>query len=442
MPHSRPGKGVDVPCSTCIAPNTNLKTVGFNVPLFAYAGRYVDSVNTRNVQNVGMRTVRAQRVMVNYARQRVFVRYGQTVAAFPFALFFTNIANVKLWPVGVMKTGGTVKRYGDPIEIVAKPSTFFYPEANGSGWNTATSQDGQVTLTDFDADDIGNLYAGTMWWGWGIAWDQNDFPDTRQMEFRCQVSDAPIVADSVIYVKPAKVPYAVISAANVVSGSKPSLCIYDVTNTAAPVLKETRKGKANGIITWARHDAGKRLAVLNSDGKLRIHDYAAFIKDGATPLAELTPAAKKTFRDLKFDENGTLWAVESGPSPAAGNKLWQVTPSGKTYKSVPFDVYGTAFAPQKIAVRNGWIAVGGKGPSNGSELRLFRVAGGKVQFADTKNFFFLYYHNTFPPAGFCTASTYSPTYCSFDSLQMIDWSGKTYLLYSANGLGDVYELKA
>jgi hypothetical protein len=94
-----------------------------------------------------------------------------------------------------------------------------------------------------------------------------------------------------------------------------------------------------------------------------------------------------------------------------------------------------------IAPRKGWIAVGGKAAGNVTELRLFRLAGGKVQFADTKNFFFRYYHNTAPPAGFCTASTYTPSYCSLDSLQMMDWQGKLYLLYSANGLGDVYELK-
>jgi WD40 repeat protein len=438
MPHSRPAKNADVPCSKCIAPNTGKETVGFSDPLFAYAGRYVDSDNTRNVQNVGMRTVRAQRVRVNQARQRIFVKYGETVAAFPIDMFLTNIANPDLWPVGVMKTGTPVNRYGDPVEIVAKPSTFFYAEAKGSGWVT-TPQDMQVTLTDFDSDDLGNVFTGSYSWGWGIAWDENDFPDTRQMEFRCQLANAPIIPNSVIFLQPAKVPCVVISWSGVVSSKSASLLVYDVSDNRAPKLLSTRNGKPNGIIVWARNDAAKRLAVVNSDQMLRIYDYAAFL-DGGAPLVELTPATKKTFRDLKFDENGTLWAVESGGSPATGNKLWQVTPSGTTYKPVPLDVYGTAFAPERIAARNGWIAVGGQaGP--GAELRLFQYTGGKVQFADTKNFFYRYYFDKNPPAGFCSASTYTPSYCSLDSLQMLDWKGKTYLLFSANGLGDVYELK-
>src|SRR5688500_8293230 len=134
MPHTRPAKGVDVVCSTCIAPNTNKKTVGFNDALVAYVGRYVDSANTRNVQNVGMRTVRAQRIRVSYLRKRIFVEYGETVAAFPIAQFLLNVAVSSLPSVGVMKTGSTVKRLGDPIEIVAKPSTFFYAEAAGAEW--------------------------------------------------------------------------------------------------------------------------------------------------------------------------------------------------------------------------------------------------------------------------------------------------------------------
>lgn len=437
MPHSRPAKGKDVACSKCLAPNTNLLTVGFNDPLAGYAGRYVDSVNTRNVQNVGMRTVRAQKVRVNYARERIFVRYGETVAAFPLSLFFTNIANPDLWPVSCMKTGSTVSRYGDPIEIVAKPSTFLYPEAKGSGW-VVTPQDVQVTLTDFDSDDAGNVFSGSYSWGWGIAWDQNDYPDCRQMEFRCQVADCPIVPNSIFYLKPDKIPYAIVSA-NVVSSSAASLIVYDVTDTTAPVAKETRVGKPNYVMSWQRYDATRRLAAICGDGFLRIHDYATFIA-GGKELASFAPASKKTFRDLSFDENGTLWAVESGTSAAAGNKLWQLTPSGNTYTAVQHDVYGSAFAPQKVGARNGWIAVAGSTSSNTTELRLFALSGGKPVFKDTANFFFRYYHDKKPPSGYCTASTYSPTYCALDSVHILEWEGKNYLLYSANGLGDVYQL--
>ena len=72
-PHPRPRKGQDTDCTDCRNENgpvngVQQKTVGFDDPLFAYVGRYVDSANTGNIQNTGIRTVRAQRVRVSPAR--------------------------------------------------------------------------------------------------------------------------------------------------------------------------------------------------------------------------------------------------------------------------------------------------------------------------------------------------------------------------------------
>lgn len=43
------------------------------------------------------------------------------------------------------------------------------------------------TLSDFDADDDGNVYVGTLSWGWGISRDENPFDDTRRMETLSQL---------------------------------------------------------------------------------------------------------------------------------------------------------------------------------------------------------------------------------------------------------------
>jgi hypothetical protein len=438
--HTRPGKGVDVVCSTCIAPNAGKKTAGFNDPIAAYVGRYVDSANTRNVQNVGMRTVRAQRIRVSYPRKRIFVEYGETVAAFPIAQFLTNVAVATLPGVGVMKTGATVKRLGDPIEVVAKPSTFFYAEAAASEWQVAL-QDTQETLTDFDADDVGFVYPGTLSWGWGISKDENEFPDTRHMVTRVQVKDAPLVPMSVVFMKVGTVPFVCVSDGSVVSSTAKSLAIYDTSNRSHPVLKEVRKGKVNGIVLWARHQPGQRVAVVNADKTLRIYAYDAFIANGA-PLLTQAAATGKTFRDLSFDEKGVLWAVESAGTPAAGNKLWQFTPSGAGYTKTAHAVFPDAFAPEKVAARKGYIAVGGNASGSKTELRLFRQdSAGVPQFLDTNNFFYRYYHDKTPPAGFASASTYNPAYTSLYALHILEWETKLYLLYSANGLGDVYQLK-
>ncbi|HYI13360.1 MAG TPA: hypothetical protein VEK57_30210 [Thermoanaerobaculia bacterium] len=439
MPHTRPAKGVDVVCSTCIAPNTGKKTAGFNDPLVAYVGRYVDSANTRNVQNVGMRTVRAQRIRVSYPRKRVFVEYGEAIAGFPIAQFLANVAAKTLSGVGVMKTGATVKRLGDPVEIVAKPNTFFYAEAAGAEWEVVL-QDTQETLTDFEVDDVGFVYPGTLSWGWGISKDANEFTDTRHMLTRVQVKDAPVVPQSVIFMKVGAVPYVVVSDGSVVSATAKSLLIYDTANRSKPVLKETRKGKVNGIRVWARHQPGQRVAVVNADGTLRVYAYDAFIANGA-PLATQAAATGKTFRDLSFDDKGVLWAIESGTSPTAGNKLWQFTPSATGYTKVGHDVYGSAFAPEKVSARKGYVAVGGNAVGSKTELRLFKVTGGVPQFVDTNNFFYRYYHDKTPPAGFASAATYIPAYTSLYALHLLEWEKKLYLLYSANGLGDVYECR-
>jgi hypothetical protein len=441
MPHTRPAKGQDVVCSTCIEPNKNKKTVGFKDPIAAYVGRYVDSVNTRNVQNVGIRTIRAQRIRVSEARQRILVEYGEAVAAFPIATFLVNVKADPLAKPGVMKTGGTVSRLGDPIEGIARPSTFFYAETRNGGW-VFKPQDTQETLTDFDLDDRGNVYVGTFSWGWGIVRDENEFPDTRPMTLLEQVSDAPVIPNSVFTFKSNRVQYAIVSASGVVSASAPSLLIYNANKPSAPVLEETRKGKENGIVAWARNDARKRLAVINSDKKLRIFKFDAFIS-GAAPLVTLTPARNKTFRDMSFDENGTLWILESGSSPATGNKLWQLDPTTSGTKTpIAHDVYGSSFAPERIAARKGYVAVGGKAPNSKTELRLYRLNARRVPvFVDTGNFFYRYYHDKTPPAGFASASTYNPAYTSLYALHLLENGGKLYLLYSANGLGDVYQLQ-
>ncbi|HYI13362.1 MAG TPA: hypothetical protein VEK57_30220 [Thermoanaerobaculia bacterium] len=443
MPHTRPAKGVEVVCSTCIAPNTGKKTAAFNDPLIRYVGRYVDSSTTPNVQNLGMRTVRAQRVRVSHALKRIFVKYAETIAGFSFDQFLANVAVADLPKVGVMKTGNTSpsRPKGTEVELVARPNTFFYAEAAASGWEVQRL-DTQEVLTDFDVDDVGFVYVGTLSFGWGISKDEkNETQIPLHMVKRVQLKDAPITPHSVIFMKVGAVPFAVISA-TVVSANASSMLIYDTSDRANPVLKQTRKGKPNSISVWARFEPGKRLAAVTADGKLRIHAYDTFITGGA-PLVEVAPTAtRKTFRDLSFDEKGTLWAIESdGTAPVAGNKLWQFIPTAAGYTQKQHDVFGTPFAPQQLAARKGYVAVGGIAAGSKTELRLYRMTGAVPQFVDTGNFFFRYYHDKTPPAGFASASTYVVSTTSLKALHILDHNGKVYMLYSADGLGDVYELQ-
>jgi hypothetical protein len=450
MPHTRPAKGIEVLCSTCVAPNTNKKTVGFNNSLVGYVGRYVDS-STTGYFRPGMRTIRAQRVRISRPRKRIFVEYGETVAAFSFDQFLANVAVLDLPKVGVMKSGlGSPSRpSGTEVERVARPNTFFYVESTFAGWEFQTL-DTEGILTDFDIDDVGFLYVGTLSYGWGISKEEtNDTAIPLHMTTRVQVPLAPIVPNSVLFMKVGAIPYAVISA-NVASESAISLVFYDTSNRSKPKLNQelSRKGKANSIISWARFDPAKRVATVTKDRKLRIHAYDAFVAGGPS-LVDVVPngpavpiATSKTFKDLSFDENGTLWAIESGASPQTGNKLWQFTPTASGYTEKQHDIFGTAFAPLKIAARKGYVAVGGQATGGKTELRLYRMTGAAPQFVDTGNFFFKYYHDQTPPDTFASAGSYGVTATTnLQALNILDHNGKVYLLYSADGLGDVYELQ-
>ncbi|HYI13363.1 MAG TPA: hypothetical protein VEK57_30225 [Thermoanaerobaculia bacterium] len=442
MPHTRPAKGVEVVCSTCVAPNKNKKTAAFNDPLIGYVGRYVDSSTTQNFRE-GMRTVRAERIRVSWSRKRIFIEYGETIVAFSFDQFLANVAVLDLPRVGVMRTGlGSPSRpRGAEVELVARPNTFFYTESTFAAWKFEPL-DTEGILTDFDVDDVGFVYIGTLSFGWGISKDEkNETAIPLHMTTRGQIQPAPIVPNSVLFMKVGKIPFAVLSA-TVASANATSLVFYDTSNRSKPKLIATasRKGKANSIIFWARFEPGKRVATVTADKRLLIHTYDAFVAGGAA-LVDVPSAARKTFRDLSFDENGTLWAIESGGSPAAGNKLWQFTPTATGYTQKQHDVFGTPFAPEKIAARKGYVAVGGNAAGSKTELRLYRMTGNAPQFVDTGNFFFRYYHDKTPPDGFASASTYEKATTSLQALQILDHKGKIYLLYSAGGLGDVYELK-
>lgn len=416
QPHALPSKDGAV-CSTCMVPNRGKRTPAVPDPL-RFVGRFVDSANTGNAQNMGIRTVRAQRV--RFAGDRIYVEYGEAVAAFSRAQFFAAIRQ-PLSPVGVLRTGNTVRRYEYPVEKVAAPSTFFYAEARSSGWSFAPL-DLQEVISDFDADGTGNVVVGTHPWGWGIARDANAFADTRLMTFVSQVKDTPIVPYSVISIAP----YAIISTP-VVTPSATSLLVYNVNEPARPRVTSARKGRENAIITWAKDERTRRVAVVNGASELRVYGYDAMITGGA-PLYKFSPAPRKTFRDVVFDENGTLWAVEA-------YRLWQITPDGK---STMHDLGN--FAPERVAVRRSLVVIGGYAARNKTEVHMYRLASSGLQEIETQDFFFRYYHDKAPPAGIASASAYLPAYTSLMAVNLIEHDGKLFLIYSANGLGDVYEI--
>jgi len=453
-----PGKKTPAVCSKCLGknafgvPNKDLPTWPYDAPFLRHAGRFVDSSTTGNVQNAGLRTVRAGTVRVNRAKNRLYITLGEAVGGYVLDTFFEERLGRPMIPVSGLPLGQTPTKR-TPLETVAKPDSLFYAESPFSGW-VWSSVDIQRILTDFDSDDRGFVYIGTYQLGWGITRDLSRLSGVA-MEYVVQVQSTPHVANAVISLKSGGKYYAVVSQNTVGAGRH---TIFDVTKipvpaagpvqlaarpavTKPPAVNPVWSSKNSGIVTWAKSDARERLAILDTAGHVRIFDYAAFLS-GAAPRADFIPvSAAKAFVDLTFDEAGTLWIAE-GPTPRYANPqnfnaLYRAKESGAGYTRETVDVFGGPFTPFKISAAAGYVVVAGKAPDAknvlGAELRLLNVTA-TPKLVPTGPFIRNFY--AAGPAGYADPGETVDTW----AVTLVSQGAATYLLYSAGGLGDVFQL--
>jgi hypothetical protein len=425
-----PGRNTSPPviCTTCALPNRGLPTAAYKAPL-AFVGRYVDSQSTLSVQNRGMRTVRARKIRVA-PTGRIYIGLGEAIGGYRLDRFFVSTLRVPMVPASVMGTGEAFSGRS-PIEKIARPDSFFYAEAGQSSW-VADAPDAQVVIGDFDVDDRGYLYVGTKLFGWGVEMERGV---AGHMAFMCQNFED-VIGESVVSLRTGGKYYVVISDAKLPGAAA---MLRDVTVPSRPLFVMTRKGAQHGILKWAKFDPGSRLAVIGADGKVRIYDYADYVKSGIV-RETIAPPAGKSFTDLTFDERGTLWITESGAA-GTSSSLWRLTPTATAatgYVKQTLDIYGSPFSPERIAVGGGFIAVAGResiGKVNAMDIRLFRIGTtGIPTLVDTGGFFRNYYYKA--PAGFAGPGPYM----GLNDLAIITQGGKRYLLHSAMGLGDVFEI--
>jgi hypothetical protein len=416
-------------CTGCPGGSVGLPTYPYGTPLVKHVGRIVDSFNTISVQNAGMRTVRARAIRVAPGRNRLYIALGEAVGAYKLDTFFTGKLPQGMVAVNTMVTG-SIYQGRSPLERVAKPDSFFYAEAKGSGWITALI-DSQKHLNDFDVDDRGYLYVATVYFGWGIHLDPGTTTGAQLPPVLAQVADE---ASTIVSLKSGTRYYVYLS------GTQKGT-LYDVTDPVLPSYVTNRLGTTNTVLGWAKYEAGSRVAFLNGDGHVRVYTNDAVVAGGA-PLADVTPAAGKKFADLSFDDDGNLWLAEAGTGTiVTSNLLWRLTPTGDAYAATQLNVYGSVFAPTHIHASAGYIALAGRGLDGGAvpatELRLLKMVDGVPQLLDTDNFFRKYYHAA--PAGYAQPVQ---TYMTPKAVRIMAQGGHTYLIYNANGLGDVFEIGA
>jgi hypothetical protein len=427
MPYPLP-KSQNEPPARCIEcrgtnqfgePNAGLPVYPYPSSLLRHAGRYVDSQDTGDFRNI-LRTIRARTIRVFPQQNRLLIQMGNVAASYRLDTFFTSALARGL--ASINRGRGTQPDLYTPFD------GFFYPEASGSGWTfgSADLQDPMGTKgIPLDLDDRGLLYVAYPAFGWGIAKDEgrNDgslFTNVVQM-----TEGTRVIPDSIVSVRVGSRYFAVIA------GLSDGAAVFDVTDAARPQLVTSREGGELAMRRYDRSDAAQRVAYIDSTGRLHVIAYANLTR-GERPLASFTGRGG-AFADVAFDEEGNIWAAEN----SRDSRLWKLTPSGAGYAAAEFTPFGTNFREVRaLAAGAGHIAVVGTDRSAGAkyDVRLCRIEPNGPRLLDLGSFFKNYYHSG--TAGYAAPGQYA---LPFD-LALVRQGTKTYLMYSASGLGDVYEI--
>jgi PKD repeat protein len=453
-----PGKSSNAPvlCTSCEGKNvhgqtnTGLKTWPYSSPLVNHTGRIVNSVYTGDVMsgaNYGFRTARAKIVRIAKTQRggappRAYIMIGSAMGAYSLDRFFTTTLPGGLKPITDFFT--TAGRGDDPNEKIATWDAYVYPEQNAEEW-TIRSGDGQDRMYDFDFDDRGYVYlAFGQYLGFGIVRDDG-ITNGNQMPRVAQVLTSPIDPETVITLKVGSTYYAVLA-------SPTGRATYNVTDPANPTLGAKRPAsdtdtRVYGVLTWAKDEARQRVAITTLEGKIEIYDYAT-LATGGLPIKTVSAPSGKKYGSVVTDDDGNFWTSDLTTSPDSSNALVKIDRSAG-YSEHRHQVFGGPFTTilnspgqsrSSVSYGDNYLTVVGRTVpgTQGTDVRLFKLEGGQPVAIDLAAFFANYYFA--PPRDYAQprGSDVGINY----GAQPIRWNNKTYLIFNAHGLGDVFELQA
>lgn len=422
--------------------NDGLKTYPYSSPIKRHVGRYVDSTSTASFQApFGFRTARARYIRTapeqrGSAPPRVYVVVGSAIAGYPLDSFFTEKLPGGMVSVVRVKSGINIGGFGrTPPEDILMWDGMVYPDATSSGWHVPglDKQDNIGISAPLDYDDRGYLYTAFTFTGWGIVKDDGrtdgaHFPSVVQMISgggtgitKADTSD--VGPESIVAMKVGSKYYAI-------TAQSDKDAVWDVTTPETPRLGVKRSGTAYGIRRFDRNDDAKHVAVITGRGVLRIYAYDDFTGSASpTPLYENTAP----FVDLAYDEAGNLWAAEKT------NRIWKFAAAGNSYTPTSYSPHAGKFEHLAMHVAAGHVFVQGKDFEGGLayDARLLKIESGSLRNLDLDGFFTKYYHNS-PADHAMPAGYYNPEVMG--DVQIVKSGGKTYLMYSTIGLGDVFEI--
>lgn len=453
--HPLPGAKTEAPviCSGCPGTNTagqtndGLPTYPYSGGLVDFVGRYVDSSSTANFQHLGFRTARARTIKIADTRRgsappRAYIQIGNGIGVYSLDTFFSTRLPGGMVPINKVVNG--ISGFGRPPEKILQWDAVIYPEGS-KDWQP-TGQDIQDPMgkgAPIDFDDRGYVYSAHTIHGWGVALDDGtttgahlkkvvqfhskpslktdgtlQFPNTK-------LETSGVSPESVVAVKVGTKYYAI------VTDRIGSRAVYDVTDVAnARQIGSTVSSNTGkyGIRRADRYDD----RVVTVDAKYNLQVWTATDLSNNGEAMATYPGENGGFVDAVFDESGNIWAAEKG------GRVWKLIPSGSSYTKQVFPA-AESFTTLLFNVGAGHVALGGVDASNNYNVRLFRAESSALKPVDLDDFFKKYYFSS--PSGYALPGTYTAIASQSADLRLLRWNGKSYLMYSGYGIGDVFEIQ-
>ena len=281
----------DVDVIRSICPNyPNSFLPQYSGPLTRFVGRYVDSNRVPAFQaGYGMRTLRAEKVIVATDTNRVYMIIGSTFAQWDIGSFFSKIGVEPLikntyYGAGIYRAGRN-----SPNEKYLGFEGFAYPEDDYdfSDWQWYVA-DGQDRLFDMHYDDRGYVYLAYHIFGWGIVNSNLDMdaPALSQVT----ASETPSGPPTVIFSFKANGRYYVI-----VSDGSSTSSIFETTNPSSPSHVTTMAfgilGGVPGGSPAAKIGGGSSdtVALVDTNGRVRIYSGSS-LAAGGSPTNTFNPS--------------------------------------------------------------------------------------------------------------------------------------------------------
>lgn len=441
--HPEPAK-TTVICAGCPGKNhhgqdnAGLPTHVFTSPIVRHTGRYMDSTQTGDVQNLGMRTVRAMDLTIAPSRNRIYSRFGSTFVAYALDKFATTVGRGLVPISNYSGTGPFVREGSNKIEGVAPLGQYVYAEATGNGWTATGGGDGGERLFGYDYDDRGYVYLAYGPYYWGIFNDpqRNDGAHMEHIShFDTSTRTTHLqAAYKILSLRIGSQYYMIVADSGQIE-------IYNVTDPLNPGPGVFTRDLQRAFRRFAKNPTANHVAIIDNGNSIGIWTASSFV-DGGPPIVRFQAPAGYAYNDVVFD--GTrFWAISANMvNGDSGNTIVPIVPSGDTY-SLGIPVTLGAFQPSFLNYGDGYLGIAGLERSTpGSNLyvgtaRLLRIDGVTLQNIELNDFFKNYY--TYAPLNFARPleTDYPP-----QGLQPFRDGNKLHVIWADFGLGDVFEVEA